>query len=164
MCRAQGVADAGLNVRALLVGCLDGSLQVARVVQCIEDADDINAVGNGLLDKVLNSVICVGAVAQHVLAAEQHLQLLVRQLLAQDAQALPRILVEEADAGVERSAAPALNGEIRDLVHFGQDGAHFIHGHTGGQQRLVGVAQDDLSDLNGFLSQCNSPGLSISSS
>ena len=29
---AQGVADAGLNVSAFLVGGLDGSLQVARVV------------------------------------------------------------------------------------------------------------------------------------
>ena len=54
-------------------------------------ADD--AVGNRLLYKVLHSVICVGTVAQHILAAEQHLQLLMRQLLAQDAQTLPRILV-----------------------------------------------------------------------
>ena len=160
---AQGVADAALHMSAFLVGCLDGGLQVAGVVQCVEDADDVDAVGNGLLDEVLDGVISVGTVAQHVLAAEQHLQLLVGQLLAQDAQTLPRILVQEANAGIECSAAPALNGEIRDLVHFGQDGAHLVHGHTGGQQRLMGVTQDDLSNLNGFLSQCDSPGLSISS-
>ena len=163
MYRAQGVADAGLNMGTLLVGCLDGSLQVAGVVQRVKDTDDVDAVGNGLLDEVLDGVISVGTVAQHVLAAEQHLQLLMGQFLAQDAQTLPGILVQEADAGVERSAAPALNGEIRDLVHFGQDGAHLVHGHTGGQQRLMGVTQDDLSNLNGFLSQCDSPGLSISS-
>ena len=83
----------------LLVGCLDGSLQVAGVVQRVKDTDDVDAVGNGLLDEVLDGVISVGTVAQHVLAAEQHLQLLVGQLLAQDAQTLPGVLVQEADAG-----------------------------------------------------------------
>ena len=163
MYRAQGVADAGLNVSAFLVGGLDGGLQVARIVQSVENTNDVNAVGDRLLDEVLDGVIGVGTVAQHILATEQHLQLLVGQLLAQDAQALPRILIQETDAGVKRSAAPALHREVRDFVHFGQDGAHFVHGHAGGQQRLVGITQDDLSNLNGFLSQCDSPGLSISS-
>ena len=163
MHRTQGVADAGLYMSTLLVGCLDGSLQIAGVVQSIKNTDDVDTVCNGLLYEILDSVIGVGAVAQHILAAEQHLQLLVGQLLAQDAQTLPRILIQETDAGIERSTAPALNGEIRNLVHFGQDGAHFVHRHTGGQQRLMGVTQDNLSNLNGFLSQCDSPGLSISS-
>ena len=93
MYRAQGVADAGLNMGTLLVGCLDGSLKVAGVVQRVKDTDDVDAVGNGLLDEVLDGVISVGTVAQHVLTAEQHLQLLVGEFLAQDAQTLPGILV-----------------------------------------------------------------------
>ena len=145
---AQGVADAALHMCLFLVGCLDGGLQVAGIVQCVEDADDVDAVCNGLLHEVLDGVVRVGAVAQHVLAAEQHLQLLVGQLLAQDAQALPRVFVQKADAAVERSAAPALHGEVVDLIHFRQDGTHLIHGHAGGQQRLVGIAQDDLSNLD----------------
>ena len=157
---AQGVADAGLNVSAFLVGGLDGSLQVARVVQGVENTDDIDAVGNGLLYEVLDSVIGVRTIAQHVLAAEQHLQFLMGQLLAQDAQTLPGVLVQKTDAGVERSAAPALNGEVRDLVHLGQDRTHLVHRHTGSKQGLVRVAQNDLGDLNRFLSQCHSPALS----
>ena len=145
---AQGVADAALHMCLFLVGCLDGGLQVAGVVQCVEDADDVDAVGNRLLHEVLDGVICIGAVAQHVLAAEQHLQLLVGQLLAQDAQTFPGVLVEEADAAIEGSAAPALDREIRDLIHFGQDGTHVVHRHTGGQQRLVRIAQDDFRDLD----------------
>ena len=145
---AQGIADAALNMCAFLVGRLDGGLQVAGIVQCVEDADDIDAVCNGLLYKVLNSIIGVGAVAQHVLAAEQHLQLLVGQLLAQDAQTLPGVLIEEADAAIKGSAAPALDREVRDLIHFGQDGTHLIHRHTGGQQRLVSIAQDDFRNLD----------------
>ena len=145
---AQGVADAALNMCAFLVGRLDGGLQVAGIVQCVEDADDIDAVCNRLLYKVLDSIIGVGAVAQHVLAAEQHLQLLVGQLLAQDAQTLPGVLIEEADAAIKGSAAPALDREVRDLIHFGQDGTHLIHRHTGGQQRLVSITQDDFRNLD----------------
>ena len=157
MHRAQGVADAGLNMCLFLVGCLDGSLQVAGVVQSIENTDHINAVGNALLYKVLNGVVSIGAVAQHVLAAEQHLQFLMRQFFTQDAQTLPRIFVQKADAGVKRCAAPALHREVRDLVHFGQDGTHFIHRHTGGQQRLMRITQNDFGNLNRFLSQSRSP-------
>ena len=148
--RAEGVADAALDMGALLVGGLDGGLEVAGVVQRVKDADDVDAVGHRLLDKVLHRVVGVGAVAQHILAAEQHLQLLVGQLLAQDAQALPGVLVQEADAAVEGRAAPALHREVVDLVHFRQDGTHLIHGHPGGQQGLVGVAQDHFGDLDGL--------------
>ena len=146
--RAEGVADAALNVCAFLVGRLDSGLQVAGIVQCVENTDDVDAVCNGLLNEVLDGVICIGTIAQHVLAAEQHLQLLMGQLLAQDAQTLPRILVEEADAAVERCTAPALNREIGDLIHFGQDGTHLIHRHTGSQQRLVSITQDDFRNLD----------------
>ena len=146
--RAQGIADAALHMSAFLVGCLDGSLQVAGIVQCVEDADDINAVCHGLLHKILHGIICVGAVAQHVLAAEQHLQLLVGQLLAQDAQTLPGVLIQEADAAVEGSAAPAFHREVIDLVHLGQDRTHLVHGHAGSQQGLVRITQDHFGHFD----------------
>ena len=148
--RAEGVADAALDMGPLLVGRLDGGLQVAGVVQRVEDADDVDAIGHRLLHEVLHRVVGVGAVAQHVLAAEQHLQLLVGQLPAQDAQPVPRVLVQKADAAVEGRAAPALHREVGDLIHFGQDGTHLIHGHAGGQQGLMGVPQDHLGDLDGL--------------
>ena len=123
-------------------------MEIPDIVQCIENTDHVDAVCNRLLHKVLDSIIGVGAVAQHVLAAEQHLQLLVGQLLAQDAQTLPGVLIEEADAAIKGSAAPALDREVRDLIHFGQDGTHLIHRHTGGQQRLVSITQDDFRNLD----------------
>lgn len=84
---AQRIADAALHMRLFLNGGFDGRLQVARVVQRVENTQDVNAVGNGLLHEILDGVVRVMAVAQHVLAAEQHLQLGVRHFLAQDAQA-----------------------------------------------------------------------------
>ena len=157
MHRAQGVADAGLNMRALLAGRLDGGLEVARVVQRVENTQDVDAVGNGLLHEILDGVVGIMAVAEHVLAAEQHLQLGVGHLTAQRAQALPRVFVQETDAGVKRGAAPAFHREVADFVHRLEDRQHLVDRHTGSQQRLVRVAQDDLSDLNGFLSQSYSP-------
>ena len=53
-----------------------------------------------------------------------------------------------------KPTAPALDGEVRDLVHLGQDGTHLVHRHTGGQQGLVGIAQDDFRDLDGLFSHC----------
>ncbi len=154
---AQRVADAALNVCAFLVGCLDGGLQVTCVVQCVENTDHVDAVCNRLLHEVLDSVVSVGAVAQHVLTTEQHLQLLVGQFLTQDAQALPGVLIQETDAGVKRCAAPALHGEVRDLIHFGQDGTHFVHLHACSQQRLMGITQDNLSNLDRLFCHCKSP-------
>ena len=81
---------------------------VAGVVERVEDADDIDAVADRALDELFHHVVRIVLVAQDVLAAQQHLQLGVGQGLAQLAQALPRILVQEAQAGVKRGAAPAL--------------------------------------------------------
>ena len=155
--RGQGVADAALYMRALLVGRLDRGLQVARIVQRIKDTQNVDAICNGLLYKIFNRVIRIRTIAQHILAAEEHLQFLVGQFLAQDPQTLPRILIQKADAGIEGRAAPALDREVVDLIHFGQDGTHLIHRHTGGQQRLMGVAQHHLGNLDRFLSQIDSP-------
>ena len=65
------------------------------------------------------------------------------------------LIYVKASANVERllrfmgaAAAPALHGEVVDLIHFRQDGTHLIHRHAGGQQRLVGIAQDDLGNLD----------------
>ena len=51
-------------------------------------------------------IIGVVAIAQQVLAAQQHLQAGVGQGFTQLAQALPRIFLEEAHAGIKGGAAP----------------------------------------------------------
>ena len=55
-----------------------------------------DAVADRALDELFHHVVRIVLVAQNVLAAQQHLQLGIRQGLAQLAQALPRILVQEA--------------------------------------------------------------------
>ena len=150
MHRAQGVADAGLHMSLFLNGCLNGGFQVAGIVQCVKNTHDVDAVCNRLLHKVFHHIVSIVAIAQHILAAEQHLQLSVGHFFAQDAQALPGIFVQETNAAVKGRAAPALYRVVTYFVHSGQNGAHFVHGHAGSDQRLVRIAQSNFCDLDGF--------------
>ncbi|VGP39343.1 hypothetical protein SB00094_01725 [Klebsiella variicola subsp. tropica] len=84
--RAGGVRKRALGVGAVAADSLQGGLHVARVVHGIEDAEDVHAVFDGALDEALHHVIGVVAVAEQVLAAEQHLQRGFRHRLFQLAQ------------------------------------------------------------------------------
>ena len=76
-----------------------------RVVQRVENTQDVNAVGNGLLHKILDGVVRVMAVAQHVLAAEQHLQQFGISLRAGGG---PTVLVQKRMQESNVSRCPAL--------------------------------------------------------
>ena len=105
--RADRVAEGALGVAAVLLHRLEGGAQVAGVVERVEDAEDVHPVVAGHADEALDQVVGVVLVAEHVLAAQQHLQ---RGLGAglDLAQALPRVLAQEAHADVEGGAAPDL--------------------------------------------------------
>ena len=143
---AEGVAQGHLADAAVLLGGLDGRLQVAGIVQGIEDADDVDAVLDGQAGELIHHVVGVVAIAQYVLAAEQHLQLGVGQGFLQLAQAHPGILVQEAQAAVERRAAPALQGIIANLVQHLAGGQHVLGAHAGRSLGLVRVAKDGLGN------------------
>ncbi|VGP43818.1 hypothetical protein SB01124_04112 [Klebsiella quasipneumoniae subsp. quasipneumoniae] len=147
--RAGGVAQGALGVGAVAADRLQGGLHVARVVHGVEDAEDVHAVFDGALHEAFDHVVGVVTVAEQVLAAEQHLQRGLRHRLFQLAQADPRVLAEEADAGVEGGAAPALKRAVADVVKLSGDGEHIVETQTGGEQGLVGVAQDDIGNGNG---------------
>ena len=138
---ADSVTDGRFADSAVLFGVLDGGFQIADIVECVEYTNYINAVFNCLAAELLNNVICVVLIAQYVLAAEKHLQLGVGQSLLKLAQPFPGVLVEETEAAVKGSAAPALQGVIADAVQYFAGGKHILHPHSGGSLRLVSVAQ-----------------------
>ena len=121
---------------------LEGSLDVAEIVQSVEDTQNVDAVLDGQLYKLLHHIIVVVLVAKQVLAPEQHLQAGVGHSLAERAQALPGILVQVAQAAVKGGAAPALDGIVPGLIHSGQDALHIGKRHTGSHQGLVGITKD----------------------
>ena len=110
-------------------------------------ADDVvdyfvkKSIDNGI------DIIRVVLVAQQVLAAQQHLQLGLGHVLFDGAQALPRILIQETHADVERRAAPAFYGPITNIVQDGQSRDHILQAHTGSRLGLMGITQDGICNL-----------------
>ena len=66
-----------------LLGSLNGSLQIADVVEAVKDTDDVNTVCDGFLNKVLHHIVSIVVVAQNILSAEQHLQLGIFKAVSQ---------------------------------------------------------------------------------
>ncbi|SLY46856.1 Uncharacterised protein [Klebsiella quasivariicola] len=149
MDRAGGVGERALGMGAVAADRLQGGFHIARVVHGIEDTEDVHAVFDGAFDKALHHIVGVVAVAEQVLAAEQHLQRGLRHRLFQLAQADPRVLAEKADAGVKGGAAPALQRAVANVVERSGNGQHIVETQAGGEQGLVGVAQDDIGNGNG---------------
>ncbi len=154
--RAGGVSDGALRMFAGSLHRLDRHAQVTHVVHRIEDAEHVDAVDRSFGDEGFDHVVAVVAVAQQVLPAQKHLQARVRQRRAQLAQTLPRVFFQEAYAGVERRAAPALQRPVADFVELVADRQHIFGAHAGGEQRLVSVAQDGIGDKD-LLGHCCIP-------
>ena len=146
--RRQGVANGPLCMAARLEALVHRGLDVAQVVERVENADDIHAVLNGCAHKTAHHVIRIVAVPQQVLAAKQHLQLGVFHVLPDCAQALPRVFPEITQAGVKGRTSPALDRMITGLVDGVQDAGEILNRQAGRHQRLVGVAQDGFRNMN----------------
>ena len=146
--RAGGVAQGALGMFAGGFHGFDGHPQVTHVVHRVEDAEYVDAIHGGLGDKGAHHVIAVVAIAEQVLAAQEHLQTGVGQRRLEQAQALPRVFLEEAHTGVEGRAAPDFQRPVANLIELGADRQHVFGAHAGGDQRLVGVTQDGVGDKN----------------
>jgi hypothetical protein len=127
---------------------LQGGLHVARVVHGVEDAEDVHAVFDGALHEALHHVIGVVAVAEQVLAAEQHLQRVFGIAFSARAGG-PTGPRRESGCRRQRWPRPSTRGAVADVVKLSGDGEHIVETQTGGEQGLVGVAQDDIGNGNG---------------
>ncbi|CQI28106.1 Uncharacterised protein [Salmonella enterica subsp. enterica serovar Typhimurium str. DT104] len=119
MRRAGGVTQGPLGVCAVAAHRLQGGFHIARVVHGIEDAEHVHAVFDGAFDEAFHHVIGVVAIAEQVLAAQQHLQGSLRHGFFELAQAQPRVLAEKADTGVKGGAAPALQRPVAHVIERG---------------------------------------------
>ncbi len=151
MYRADRVRNRSLRVFAHLDRGLDRRIQIAEVVQRVEDAEHVDAVDGAALDELLDEIVGVVPVAEDVLAAEQHLLRRVRHRRLQAADALPRVFAQVADAGVEGRAAPGLHGPEADLVQLVRDRQHVVDAQACCQQALVRVPQHEFGDTEWLL-------------
>ena len=137
-----GIAHGGLEQLVLLEHLVHGDLHAGDPVQRVEYAEHVDTALSSLLHEGAHKVIGIVGIADEVRAAQQHLERDVGDLLAQQTQALPRGLVQEAVGHVERRAAPHLEGEAvaQDIGHAVGTLDHVARTHTGGQQALMRVA------------------------
>ena len=126
-------------------------LQISHIIHTVEDTDDIDAVGDGFLNEILNHVIGIGTVSQNVLTAEQHLQFGILESVTEFSQSLPGIFLQETQGSIEGGSSPALYGMVSHFIHLVHDGQHLLGCHSCGNQGLMRVTQNCLSNLNRFL-------------
>ncbi len=100
----EGVTDGGLHMLATRPGRLHRCAQIPLVIQCIEDAKDVDTTISGMLHERTHHIIRIVAVADQVLPPEQHLQWSLRRRPLEEAQSLPRVLIEEPRHDIERGA------------------------------------------------------------
>ncbi|CFW72238.1 Uncharacterised protein [Salmonella enterica subsp. enterica serovar Bovismorbificans] len=148
MRRAGGVGECTLGVRAVAAHRAERRFHIARVVHGVEDAEHVHAVFHRAFNKTLHHVIGIVAITEQVLAAQQHLQRGFRHGFFEFAQAQPRVFAEKADTGVKGGAAPALQRPVAHVIERSGNRQHVIKAQTGGEQRLVSVAQDDIGNGN----------------
>ena len=147
---ADGVAQLAAGVFAVLLGGLDGGLQVADVIQGVKNTEDVLAVGAGAADEGFHDVVGKTGVLHDVLAAQQHeLGRLGRDFL-QGAQAVEGVLIEEPQAGVNGGAAPGFEPGETHLIEDGGGFEHLGRGHAGGGHGLVAVPEDRVIEKDRF--------------
>ena len=79
---AQGIGQGYLSLRTPFLLCgIHAGLQIAQIVHAVENTDDVNPVGNGLLNKILYDIVGIRLIPQNILAAEQHLKLCVLEAI-----------------------------------------------------------------------------------
>jgi hypothetical protein len=140
----HGVADAALEVLAVLLDLGHDGLEVAVVVEGVEGAEDVHAVFTGAVHEGVGHVVGVVAVAHQVLGPQQHGEGGLLEIAFQGADAFPGIFVEKAVHGVEGGAAPGLDGPEAHLVHQFGHRDHVFGAAAGGKQALVAVAQAQI--------------------
>jgi hypothetical protein len=118
----HGVADAALEVLAVLLDLGHDGLEVAVVVEGVEGAEDVHAVFAGAVHEGVGHVVGVVAVAHQVLGPQQHGKGGLLEIAFQGADAFPGIFVEKAVHGVEGGAAPGLHGPEAHLIHHSATG------------------------------------------
>ena len=129
---AYGVADGALGMFAVATDRLHRMADVADVVECVKDAENIHAIAGSLVHEAVNHTVFVMPVAQQVLTAQQHLETGIRQQGAELPQALPGVFIQEPDAGIKSGAAPAFHGPVASLVDVGAGRDHVFHRQAGG--------------------------------
>ena len=141
---AYGVAYGSLAYSAVFFTALHCLFHIARIVERVENTDDINAVFDRLFNEHINHIVRIVLVAEQVLPAQKHLQLGVGHMLFKGTKPLPRVLVQKAHTRVKRSAAPTFKAPVAYRVKLFKRGEHILNTHARSRLRLVRVTENGI--------------------
>ncbi len=148
--RRYCVADRAFRVLASSLHCLQGSADVANIVQCVEHSEHVHPVFGRFLHKAIDHRVLVMPVAKQILTPQQHLQPRVWHQLAESSQPLPGIFIEKADARVVGCASPTFDAPKAGAIDVRAGRNHIFQRHSRGHQTLMGISQREFSDFNSF--------------
>ena len=149
--RTGGVTDGPLR---MLAGTFDGRNRRVTLRTSFRASNTRNTsipFGRGALDESIDDRVFVVAVAEQILPSQQHLEPRIGHQATESPQPLPGILVQKADARVERGAAPALDRPESGAVEVLARGHHVFERHARGHEALVGIAENQLGEVDGLL-------------
>ena len=128
----------------MLLACLDGALDISKIIKRIKNTDNVYAVINGTLYKLIHYIIGIMLVSKQILSTQQHLKLRIGQCLAKLTQTVPRIFVQKAEAGVKCSPSPAFQRIISHFIKLIANRKHLIQPHSCCSLRLMRVSEDRI--------------------
>ena len=132
---------------------VNGHAHVVNGIERIEDAEDVDPLRMRFADEFDNDVIGVGGVADRVRSAQQHLEADVGNGLAEHAEAMPRIFMQESHRRVERGASPHFQAEEawQSLRHRVGRCEQIVRAYPRRHQRLVRIAKSSVGDQQTLL-------------
>ena len=150
-----GVANAGLSQGAgFFAHRPDAHLHGVEPVERIEDPEQVDSLFCGIYNKLLNQIVGVCLVANGIAAPEQHLEEGVGDFFAKNAQPLPGAFAEKAHGHIKGGTSPHFDGKYFRMVlgvAFG-DVVHVEGPHSGGEQRLVCIAEGGVGVMDRLFS------------
>ncbi len=114
--RTDGVNHTGLGMLAYRFHGAHTGFQVAQIVQCIENTENIDTVIGCFLDKLHRDIVGIMGITNQGLPSYQHLQPGLGDVAPYLPQSFPGILVEITDTHVKCSASPDFQGMISNLI------------------------------------------------
>ena len=109
MNRTDRIGNGALGMGIGVQNGLDGPFDIAYVVHGIENTEDVDAVDHTTFDEFIDHVIGIVAIAQDVLAPEQHLLWGVWHCRFEQTQPFPGVFSQVADAGIKGGTAPGFD-------------------------------------------------------
>ena len=149
MHRAGGITQGSLSVFSSFLNGIDGCSQIAGIVECVKNSEDVHAVLGRTLDESSHHIVREAGVLNDVLPPQEHHVRSPGAPFLERIQAVKGVFIQEAQAGINGGSSPRFQGAKAHLIQAFEGWKHLAGPHSGGRQRLMTVAQNGVVEYNG---------------